>query len=128
MTHLSVDDGVPGMRAEDEPTSAVPCSRWDRANAVLRRTILVVALLYLAVYVTIALFRLGHPFELEWMEGGIVDHVRKVVEHRPLYAKPSLSFVSFFYPPFYYWVGAAVSSVLGIGFLPLRLASFLSSV
>ena len=44
-------------------------------------------------------FRLPHLFEIEWMEGSMVDHVRRVIDGQPLYVAPSLDFVPFIYPP-----------------------------
>jgi hypothetical protein len=58
----------------------------------------------------------------------MVDHVRRVLAGAPIYAKPTLEFVSFLYPPLYYVVAAVFAKVLGAGFLPLRLLSFLSSL
>jgi hypothetical protein len=69
-----------------------------------------------------------YPYELEWMEGGMVAHVGRVLAGRPLYAPPSLEFVSFLYPPGYYLAAAAVAKLTGLGFFPLRLLSFLSSL
>ena len=83
---------------------------------------------YLGVYVLQVIFRLGYPFELEWMEGGSVEHVRRVLSGQPLYVPPSLDFVPYIYTPLYYYVSAVFSLILGEGFLPLRLVSFLSSL
>jgi 4-amino-4-deoxy-L-arabinose transferase-like glycosyltransferase len=71
---------------------------------------------------------MGYPFELEWMEGGMVDHVRRVLSGLPVYAKPSIEFVSFLYPPLYYEAAAIAARVCGLGFTPLRLVSLLSSL
>lgn len=83
---------------------------------------------FLLVYLIVALKRLLYPFELEWMEGGMVDHVRRVLAGQPVYAKPSLEFVSFLYPPLYYVAAAGFALVTGPGFLPLRALSLLSSL
>lgn len=69
------------------------------------------------------MLRAPYPFELEWMEGATLEHVRRVLQGRPLYAKPSLEFVAFAYPPFYYYVAAGVARMTGDGFLALRLVS-----
>lgn len=90
--------------------------------------LLAVGGVFVLAYLFVALSRMGYPFELEWMEGGVVDHVRRVLSGTPVYAKPSLEFVSFLYPPLYYWVAAAFAKILGAGFLPLRLLSFVSSL
>jgi 4-amino-4-deoxy-L-arabinose transferase-like glycosyltransferase len=88
----------------------------------------VLAAACVALYLIVAAARMTYPFELEWMEGGVVDHVRRVLAGRDLYIEPSIEFTPFIYPPLYYYVGTAFSKVLGIGFFPLRLVSFLSSL
>jgi Dolichyl-phosphate-mannose-protein mannosyltransferase len=72
--------------------------------------------------------RVPYPFEIEWMEGAVVDHVQRVAQGQALYVPPSLEFVPFLYPPLYYGLAALVSFVVGEGFLGLRLVSALSSV
>jgi len=88
----------------------------------------VLGVAFVLLYVGVALARMRYPYELEWMEGGMVAHVRRLLEGELLYAPPSLDFVSFLYPPGYYLASAAVASVTGVGFFPLRLLSFLSSL
>src|SRR6185295_9486540 len=100
----------------------------ERVLGLARALSLLLAAAFLACYLAIALARIGYPYELEWMEGGMVEHVRRLVEGRAIYAEPSLEFVSFLYPPLYYAVCAVPSVVLGTGFLPLRLVSFGSSL
>ncbi len=89
---------------------------------------MVVAAWFLATFVVIALLRMRSPFELEWMEGGMVDHVRRVLDGHQLYGPPSLSFTPYLYTPLYSYVGAAFSWVLGVGYFPLRLLSLLASL
>ncbi len=101
---------------------------WSRARRVAEAALVAASAWYLLAYLGVALQRLGYPFELEWMEGGMVDHVRRILAGQPIYARPTLEFVSFLYPPLYYAVAAGAAKVLGIGFLPLRLVSFLSSL
>ena len=81
------------------------------------------AAIYIAMYAIVAVLRARYPFELEWMEGATLEHVRRVLAGRPLYARPSLEFVAFTYPPLYYYAAAALSLVTGDGFLPLRALS-----
>jgi hypothetical protein len=83
---------------------------------------------YVLLYLGVAFARMRYPYELEWMEGGMVAHVGRVLEGRPLYAPPSLDFVSFLYPPGYYLASAAVAKLTGLGFFPLRLLSLISSL
>ncbi len=86
------------------------------------------SLYFIGLYLFVALSRIHYPFELEWMEGGMVDHIRRVLSGRLLYGPPSLEFGPVIYPPLYFYIGAAVSLWLGVGFLPLRLVSLLASL
>lgn len=95
---------------------------------LLRIATLAGAALYPIAYVVLASLRIGHPFELEWMEGGTLAHVRRVLAGQPLYVPPSLAFVPFIYAPLYYYVSAAAASLLGDGLAPLRLVSVLASL
>jgi Dolichyl-phosphate-mannose-protein mannosyltransferase len=72
--------------------------------------------------------RLSYPWELEWMEGGIVSHIRVLLAGEPLYRAPSLTFTPFIYPPFYYYVSALVAKVVGLGYFAPRLVSVVSIV
>ena len=83
---------------------------------------------YAAAYAWIVGRRIGYPFDLEWMEGAMVDHVRFLLQHGNLYVPPSLSFVPFVYNPFYYVVAGAVTLLTGEGYLPLRLVSVAGSL
>lgn len=100
----------------------------DRAARALRAAVLIAAVAYTALFVAVAARRAGYPFELEWMEGGSVDHVARVVAGVPIYAAPSVDFIAYIYPPVYYYAAAAVASVVGEGFLPLRLVSIAAAL
>lgn len=99
-----------------------------RLARALRSTLLVIAIAYLTAFVFVAFKRAAHPFELEWMEGGMVDHVERVLHGQPLYVEPTLDFVPFIYGPLYYWASAAVAKVVGLSFLPLRIVSIVSTL
>ena len=83
---------------------------------------------FVLLYIVLALWRISYPYELEWQEGSMVDHVQRVLDGRPLYTEPSVEWVPAIYPPLYYYVSAGAALVLGVGFLPLRLISFLASL
>ncbi len=92
------------------------------------KLLLVGAACFLLVYLIIAVARLAYPFELEWMEGGSVLQVQRILQGQSLYVAPSLNFIPFIYTPLYFYVSALVAQVTGDGFFPLRLVSFLSSL
>jgi hypothetical protein len=71
--------------------------------------------------------RLFYPFELEWMEGAMVDHAARVHAGLDLFVAPGPDHVQFLYTPLFFYFGAAVAAVFGDGFLPLRLVSLLAT-
>jgi hypothetical protein len=81
----------------------------------------------IAVLFGVAAKRIVYPFEVEWMEGGSVDHVRRILDGRKLYVAPSLDFVPYTYTPLYFYTAAALTKIVGGGFMPLRLLSMLST-
>ena len=95
---------------------------------VFRYTLLAVAALYVAIYLILVFFRIQYPFELEWMEGGSLRQVIRILSGQKLYVSPSLEFVPFIYNPLYFYISAFISKIIGGGFMPLRLVSFISSL
>jgi Dolichyl-phosphate-mannose-protein mannosyltransferase len=110
------------VRADEGSRRAVPL--WTAGRIVVA----VAAAVPVAVYLYVALRRLGYPFELEWLEGGEVEIVSRVVHGQGIYVAPTLHYVPYPYPPLFIWVSAAFAKVLGVGFLAPRLVSFLASL
>jgi hypothetical protein len=67
--------------------------------------------------------RITYPYDLEWMEGGMLCHALRVVAGEPIYAEPSARFVSFAYTPLYPIVLGRLAPVVGVGYLPARAVS-----
>jgi Dolichyl-phosphate-mannose-protein mannosyltransferase len=79
--------------------------------------VLLVALAaFASVFVAVALLRLRFPYEIEWMEGGMLGHAARLLDGKPIYARPSTDFVAFFYTPLYSAVVALLAKVFGLGF------------
>ncbi|MCY2955726.1 MAG: glycosyltransferase family 39 protein [Planctomycetota bacterium] len=81
----------------------------------------------LALTAHIAL-RLGYRYDLEWMEGAMVDHAERARTFTGIYTAPRAEHVPFLYTPMLFWLGALVSSVTLTGPLALRLVSVLAFV
>ncbi len=105
---------------EERITSALP--------TVLKWALMAGAILFVALYVIVAIARLRYPYELEWMEGGVVDHVQRLLDEKDIFVAPSLDFIPYTYTPLYYYVCAPVATSLGIGLFPLRLVSLVASL
>lgn len=83
---------------------------------------------FLLLFLLTAFLRLSYPFELEWMEGGTMQHVERILGGQPLYSEPSLEYTAYRYGPLYYLIGSLLAIVGGVSFVPLRLVSILSTI
>lgn len=101
---------------------------FGRLAGLLRILLLTGALLYLIVFLILAAVRIPYSFQLEWLEGGSLDEVGRILAGRNVYGPPSVDFVPFIYAPLYFYAAAALSSVAGLGFAPLRFLSFAASL
>ena len=107
---------------------AAPSMRGQHAVRMLWAVAMTIGACYIAAYILIAVRRMAYPFELEWMEGAVLDQVRQVAAGQRLYVAPSMDFIPFQYPPLYFYLGALITRIAGVGFAPLRLVSFVCSV
>lgn len=48
--------------------------------------------------------RVAYPFDIEWMEGGMLAHALRLREGLTLYTEPSADWIPYIYPPLYPWV------------------------
>ncbi len=86
------------------------------------------AALYLLTMALIVIARINYRYELEWMEGASLVQVNRILAGKPIYEQASFSFIPLIYPPFYFYLSALVTRILGLSFLPLRLVSFGSTL
>ncbi len=114
-----------GLRVETPehlPRAKTPFARASRL------VIAAVAVAPIAVYLYVALHRIGYPYELQWLEGGAVEIVNRVAHGHGIYVAPSLHYVAYPYPPLYFWISALLAKGIGIGFVAPRLISFVASL
>ena len=112
----------------NRPDDRIPSTALARLALVLRSGTLLIAMAYIGLYLFLAWFRVRYPFELEWMEGGSVEHVRRLLAGQQIYVAPSLDFIPYPYPPFYYYVSAAAARLCGLKLESLRLVSMIASL
>lgn len=58
--------------------------------------------------------RLAYPYDLEWMEGGMLAHAWRITQGLPLYMQADASWIPYVYPPGYPAVVAALGGVAGL--------------
>ena len=86
------------------------------------------AVIQFARFLFIALSRIAYPFSLEWMEGGSLVQVSRIINGEIIYVRPSFDFIPQIYPPVYFYISALVSKILGSSFLPLRFVSIVATL
>lgn len=116
------------MSRRARPASEADARGPAPARHVITWVVPALAVAFIAAYAAVALARMRFPFELEWMEGGMLTHVRRLLDGRPLYVAPSLEFVPFIYPPFWFEAAAALARVFGAELSTLRMLSFAASL
>lgn len=62
----------------------------------------------LALLLQGAMTRLFYPFDMEWMEGGMLVHAWRLREGLGLYTEPDADWIPYIYPPLYPWVMAVL--------------------
>lgn len=116
--------GQPTLSVREEQ----PRVKTVSLQRILNLLVFACAILYFFVYIWIVVNRIQYPFELEWIEGGMVDQVHKLLSGELIYQAPSINFVPFYYPPLYFYFAAGATLLFGDGFFPLRLVSFAASL
>lgn len=78
--------------------------------------VLLTLALFLGLVFTLLFFytagsRLSYPFDIEWMEGGVITHAKRLLDGQPLYAKPSADFIAYIYQPLFYVLLAGLGTL-----------------
>jgi len=87
---------------------------WTETAA--RALPVVVAVVLVVHLATIWAARFTYPFDLEWMEGGMLAHAWRLQHGLSLYPEPGREFIPFIYPAGYASVLAALGRVFGLGY------------
>jgi hypothetical protein len=72
--------------------------------------------------------RFWYPYDLEWMEGGLLQHAQRISDGDGIYGPPSVEFIPYLYTPLYPGLIAMLGSMFGIGYQVGRLISILSLI
>lgn len=103
-------------------------SSTSRLEMAIRAVLIVLVLFQCGFFLVSAMLRVSYPFELDIIEGGILEQVRRLSLSLPLYEQPSLDFTAFVYGPLYtylnYWIALALGAAPS--FVELRLVSTVS--
>ncbi len=105
--------------------------KWQSLHRLLRFLVIFLSVFLTALFLYAAVRRMRYPFEVEWIESGMLVSVLRIVHGQGLYVRPTLDFVPYLYAPLYLYLVAAITKLTGIGshgYAALRLVSILSTL
>ena len=107
-------------------TSSQPV--WFRIEQVLSWLVIGLAGLNLIGLLALMALRARYPFELEWIEGAAANSSEWILSGHFLYERPTLEFTPLLYNPLYFYLSAAMTALVGPGYLGPRLVSILATI
>ncbi|MEZ4399456.1 MAG: hypothetical protein R3B06_05535 [Kofleriaceae bacterium] len=70
--------------------------------------------------------RVAYPYDLEWMEGGVLHGAARISSGDGIYGPPSVDYISFLYTPLYPGLLSLLGEVFGLSYQLGRMISVLS--
>lgn len=101
--------------------------RESRLSKILETILLPISLAFIALFLYVAISRISYPFELNRLEGGVLNVVNRIMAGQSIYTEPSLQYVPFLNTPLYYLLSSLIANLAGPGFKALRLVSVVST-
>src|SRR4051812_14274895 len=93
---------------------------------ILRAVALALAAWFVALLLWAFAHRFAFPYDLEWMEGGMLAHSLRLAHGEPIYSPPSVDFIPYLYTPGYPWLVFVLGKIFGIGYKLARGVSLVS--
>jgi hypothetical protein len=101
-------------------------TRAQAAHTALWTAVSLPAVFQLGLLITAIVARIGYPYDLEWMEGGMLHHALRIRAGEGIYVPPSVDFVPYLYTPLYPAILGMLGGVFGLSYKIGRLVSVLS--
>lgn len=99
----------------------------DRVIKAIAWTLVATPAVYQLVLLATAIAgRIAYPYDLEWMEGGLLHHAQRLQQGHGIYAPPSVDFIPYLYTPLYPAVLALFGKIFGLGYPLGRVLSVVS--
>jgi hypothetical protein len=93
------------------------------AVKILRAVALALAAWFVALLCYVFARRFVYPYDLEWMEGGMIAHALRLANGQPIYAPPSVDFIPYLYTPGYPALLFVLGKIFGLGYALARFVS-----
>ncbi len=120
---------VESTPAPQPPASAAPVPGPIRLLQGLPWLLVVLPALYqLGLLATAIAGRVAYPYDLEWMEGGMLHHALRIHNGEGIYVPPSIDFIPYLYTPLYPSLLALLGSGFGLTYTLGRVISIVGLV
>ncbi|HEY6173826.1 MAG TPA: hypothetical protein VIX73_05245, partial [Kofleriaceae bacterium] len=108
---------------------ARPRSVWlVAAQAIAWIALALPALYQIALLVEAIAGRVAYPYDLEWMEGGLLHHALRIRLGLGIYVPPSADFIPYLYTPLYPTLLALFGGPFGVSYTLGRIMSIVGLV
>lgn len=88
----------------------------DRAWQIAAVIVSLPGLWHVGLMLYTVAMRIAYPYDLEWMEGGLLDHAARIQEGAGIYGPPSVDFIPYLYTPLYPALLALLGEPLGLSY------------
>jgi hypothetical protein len=102
-----------------------------KAQRLARCLVTALVVLFFGLFLWAAFKRMRYPFEVEWIESGIMVSVLRIAHGQGIYVSPTLDYVPFLYAPVYLYLCAAMTKLVGVAghsYMAMRLVSTLATL
>src|ERR1700753_796975 len=101
-----------------------------RAPRLAGRLVTAVSGMFFVLFLWAACKRMVYPFDVEWIESGILVSVLRILHGQGMYVAPTLHYIPFLYTPLYMYAAAGATKLVGVthGYLGMRLVSTLATL
>lgn len=103
-------------------------TRGQAARVALWTAVALPAVYQLGLLLTAIAGRVGYPYDLEWMEGGMLHHALRIHAGEGIYVAPSIEFIPYLYTPLYPALLGLLGNIFGISYTVGRTVSVLSLI
>lgn len=130
MTPLAPGSSSSAIPAQGATLGPAPRTRpaWVAAQIALWVALALPALYQIGLVAWAISGRVGYPYDLEWMEGGVLHHALRIQLGQGIYVPPSADFIPFLYTPLYPTMLALFGSPFGISYALGRTVSIVGLV
>lgn len=97
-------------------------------SRLLRWCLVLVALGSALAYLVVALQRVVYPYDIDFVEDGMLMQALRVAAGQPVFIAPNAEFAPHVYMPLTTWLGGLAFWLTGPSFLPLRLLSLAATL